>query len=817
MTPVFISGFGQFHSDRAGVNPRPYVTLDWQQFGDVLSTPPSVAKEAAQWAIFSELSTRVAAEQRAKGRFHALWCDIDDALGRPIAETAQLACDAVGGAQLVCYTSRSATEENQKARIVIPLAGLLCGDDFELMQKVLNDRLETAGLIPDRATERANQVMYLPNRGAFYDQVQLKGARLDACAVFAADLDAERQRLQAEELRQQEAREQSRLNAINRIASGCTSPVEAFKDAYDLELMLATFGYRKRGTRYLSPLSTSGVAGVTIKDGTNWVSSHGSDVSAGIGKVSGSQCSGDVFDLFVYFEHGGDFNAAIKDAGAMFTTAEGVSITRANQRAYAQAQEAAVAPVDVSDLAWADNPRPANEDEPDDHQDAPQLHIGVDVNNPPGTTGRICDFIKATAHRRMDSLYPFAALHLMAAAGRHRAGYKGVKLNLMTLGIGLSAAGKEHPQSVVKSLASKVGMSRDIYGDAGSFKELVMNLIDGHGSSVYVIDEIHSFFGAMRSANAATYESKIEKEVLVMSATNLYTFRGMEKRQVAKLNSEELGRIEKKIVSAEGDDEKLAELKGLAAKYQEKCQFIEHGWPDPYFALMGHSVPARLDGLVSSSDIDGGLIGRSIIARCPEYREKLQEVRLDAVDKAFQEQGCVIALQDVKRRTGALQATKEAVAMFAEIVRYYDSEPMRNDPLLGAIYSRVPEQIYKVASIVALDGNEIAAEHVRYAYALLRSSVADVKYLLLQNMAEAGGSERTIIEHARQVVLKECAGAGQAASTIKQRLQRLKAFQAMNKTGKDHAQDLLNRMVTNEEIYLYAEGRKRRYRCAIAS
>lgn len=815
MTPSFVSGFGQFHSDRAGVNPRPYVTLDWQQFGDMLSTPPSVAKEAAQWVIFSELATRVADEQRSEGRFHALWCDIDDAQGRTIAETAQLACDAVGGAQLVCYASRSATEENQKARIVIPLARLVGGADFEAMQKVLNDRLEANGLIPDRATERANQVAYLPNRGQLYAHAQLKGARLDACAVFAADLDAERQRLQAEEQRQQEAREQSRLNAINRIASGCTSPVEAFKDAYDLELMLATFGYRKRGTRYLSPLSTSGVAGVTIKDGSNWVSSHGSDVSAGIGKVSGSQCSGDVFDLFVYFEHGGDFNAAIKDAGAMFTTAEGMSITRANQRAYAQAQEAAVAPVDVSDLAWADNPRPANEDEPDDHQDAPQLHIGVNVNNPPGTTGRICDFIKATAHRRMDSLYPFAALHLMAAAGRHRAGYKGVKLNLMTLGIGLSAAGKEHPQSVVKSLASKVGMSRDIYGDAGSFKELVMNLIDGHGSSVYVIDEIHSFFGAMRSSNAATYESKIEKEVLVMSATNLYTFRGMEKRQVAKLNSEELGRIEKKIVSAEGDDEKLAELKGLAAKYQEKCQFIEHGWPDPYFALMGHSVPARLDGLVSSSDIDGGLIGRSIIARCPEYREKLQEVRLDAVDKAFQEQGCVIALQDVKRRTGALQATKEAVAMFAEIVRYYDSEPMRNDPLLGAIYSRVPEQIYKVASIVALDGNEITVEHVRYAYALLRSSVADVKYLLLQNMAEAGAGESVTLEHARRVVLKECAGAGMAVSRIKQRLQRLKAFQSMSKTGKDPAQDLLNRMVVNEEIYLHEDGKKRRYRCAM--
>ena len=364
MTASFVSGFGQFHSDRAGVNPRPYVTLNWQQFGDMLSNPPSVAKEAAQWVIFSELATRVADEQRSEGRFHALWCDIDDALGRTIVETAQLACGAVGGAQLVCYASRSATEENQKARIVIPLAGLLVGDDFELMQKVLNDRLETAGLIPDRATERANQVMYLPNRGALYDQTQLKGARLDACAVFAADLDAERQRLQAEEQRQQEAREQSRLKAAERMASGGTSPVDAFNAAYDLELMLATFGYRKRGNRYLSPLSTSGVAGVTIKDGIRWVSTHGSDVSTGIGKVSGSQCSGDVFDLFVFFEHRGDYRAAVKAAGEMFTTADGVTITQANQRAHMQAQEATVAPVDLAGFGGMATPSPVKEPMP---------------------------------------------------------------------------------------------------------------------------------------------------------------------------------------------------------------------------------------------------------------------------------------------------------------------------------------------------------------------------------------------------------------------------------------------------------------------
>ncbi len=54
---------------------------------------------------------------------------------------------------------------------------------------------------------------------------------------------------------------------------------------------------------------------------------------------------GDAFDLFVYFEHGGDFNQAVKAAGEMFTTTDQangqvISITKANQREYMRQQNA---------------------------------------------------------------------------------------------------------------------------------------------------------------------------------------------------------------------------------------------------------------------------------------------------------------------------------------------------------------------------------------------------------------------------------------------------------------------------------------------
>jgi hypothetical protein len=342
--PVFVSGFGQYHSDRSGTNPKPYVTCDWQAFNALLEAPPSKAKEHSQWLIFSTLPSRNADEQRANGRFHALWADIDDAQGLTIAQTVERANQALGDVRLYCYSSRSATEANQKARIVVPLAESVCGQDFELMQCVLNDRLEAAGVMPDRATERANQVMFLPNRGEYYAFERLEGPPINAGAQFACELDVIKQRQRQQLLDSEAVRERSRLKAVSNMAAGCTSPVAAFNQAYDLETMLSTFGYRKRGNRYLSPLSDSGVAGVTVS-GDRWHSQHGSDVAAGLGRESNGACSGDAFDLFVYFEHGGDYSAALKAAGAMFTADNGKTITQANQQVYMQAQEVVV-PVD---------------------------------------------------------------------------------------------------------------------------------------------------------------------------------------------------------------------------------------------------------------------------------------------------------------------------------------------------------------------------------------------------------------------------------------------------------------------------------------
>jgi hypothetical protein len=87
------------------------------------------------------------------------------------------------------------------------------------------------------------------------------------------------------------------------------SVVDAYDQANSIEAALTRYGYRPQGRRWLSPHSSTGLAGVVIFDGKAWVH-HASDplCSDESGQLVGA------FDLFRYYEHGGDISKAVKAA-----------------------------------------------------------------------------------------------------------------------------------------------------------------------------------------------------------------------------------------------------------------------------------------------------------------------------------------------------------------------------------------------------------------------------------------------------------------------------------------------------------------------
>jgi len=89
------------------------------------------------------------------------------------------------------------------------------------------------------------------------------------------------------------------------------SVIDAYDQAHSIEAALAQYGYRQQGKRWLSPHSSTGLAGVVIFDGKAWIH-HASDplCSDESGQLVGA------FDLYRYYDHGGDMTKAVKAAAA---------------------------------------------------------------------------------------------------------------------------------------------------------------------------------------------------------------------------------------------------------------------------------------------------------------------------------------------------------------------------------------------------------------------------------------------------------------------------------------------------------------------
>lgn len=461
-----------------------------------------------------------------------------------------------------------------------------------------------------------------------------------------------------------------------------------------------------------------------------------------------------------------------------------------------------------------------NFDAGNEPSEVPEVSVaGIDLLKPPGLAGAICEYMTATARRPMPELYPLAALHLMALIGRKRKSQYADKLNLTTLGIALTAAGKDHAQQTVIELAQEHYCSNLVAGDAGSFKELILNQLDGDGAALYIVDEVHSFLGSMKNKNAATYETKMEAEILKLSTTKLYVFRGAEKRHFKEVYEKQIACINKQI-AALGNGESVGGLDAdmlekRAAKISNRLAWIEDGMPDPFFSLMGHSVPENLDSFISLENIGSGFLGRALIVRCPDTRREL----VRDIDQGSHT--LMLCKSDIKRGLSAVRnsdsditAAPAARDYMNKCIDWYENDQQRNHPVLGGIYARASEQVMRVASILALAEGQISLSHAKYANALVKQSIDDVSYILLKAYAETGeAKESAVFESARQLIHRSCKGQGVTPSRLKQLVQKPKGWQALQEKDvtRDIYGELIDALRSRGELELHEKGRSVRY------
>ncbi len=153
---IFSSGYG--------VTGQVSAELIWAEILNLAANPQDVEKLQARWILPNDcpIRRRYNAEY---SMFGLLWADIDQPPSGGL--------DAVAGALLpstpyLIYTTKSATFDMQKCRILLPLWGRVDFETWLYCQGKLNKTLAKAGISFDSCNLNPAQILFLPNRGVHY-------------------------------------------------------------------------------------------------------------------------------------------------------------------------------------------------------------------------------------------------------------------------------------------------------------------------------------------------------------------------------------------------------------------------------------------------------------------------------------------------------------------------------------------------------------------------------------------------------------------------------------------------------------------------
>lgn len=351
------SGIGQYHTNEPdSAQPEkkltPYLAIGCSEIMDRVDHPESVDKTKGQWLIPSSLPRRNAKAQEADGEFHLLWADLDKA-PPSIPELAVILEGFIGDSDYEIYNTRSATEANQKARVLIPVTDPLSSYEFKLLQQVLNDKFSEVGIKPDPANLGCSQVCYLPNAGAIYSSASKRdGKQLDPVIKWAKELcylcdkQDEQQAILLEAT--QRAVERRSLLTLSNIADPGKRLMGTFNQGYTPQELMLNCSYDQDGDSFRHPASESGNYTATVRADSGVLRVNTLSTSDPL--YTKGQGAHDAFSVFTVLYHNGDIKAAMKDAGDNWLTIGGESYNQAVQREYQQKKEAFIPKIDVTEL-----------------------------------------------------------------------------------------------------------------------------------------------------------------------------------------------------------------------------------------------------------------------------------------------------------------------------------------------------------------------------------------------------------------------------------------------------------------------------------
>lgn len=377
---------------------------------------------------------------------------------------------------------------------------------------------------------------------------------------------------------------------------------------------------------------------------------------------------------------------------------------------------------------------------------------GVDLLRPPGLVGQVCQWINAQCRYPREHLAVAASLVAMGnvCGLRYTDDLDGVSANLFAFCVAGSGTGKEAVQQAMAEIHRAAGVHIATHGAIKSEQEVIRNLIRNQ-AALYIIDEIGIFLqkisNAQKKGGAAYLDGVIGILMSAYSkADGFMLLTGDTKDEVRRALMMELSQCRK--ADAENED-KSGSMRRRIPQLERAIEHIDNGLERPFLSMIGFTTPVTFDGLVTMEQATNGFIGRSLLVNDKETNPRAQRgfKKRPMPDQlryalsglysggSYDPQNTRVEFYGDKIEVRTDQA---ATAMLDKALDWIEdhAEMHKERTGLEAVVRRGYELMAKVSLILSAPSGVRTAEHVRWAFAMMRRDIEEKTRLAYANMTE---------------------------------------------------------------------------------
>jgi hypothetical protein len=451
--------------------------------------------------------------------------------------------------------------------------------------------------------------------------------------------------------------------------------IDAFNGAHDIAELLERFGYKRTGrNRYLSPNSSSGLAGVVVFDDGRAYSHHASD-------PFDSAHAFDAFDLWCQYEHMGNVSKAVADAGEFLGVVKDHGIPDHDPEAIAHGAQ-------VAEAIMPSRKRKS------DTGGIPEHLLTV-----PGRLQDAVNLFNVTAVSPQPQFAVLAALALGSTVmGRRWVTSSNNFSNCYFIAIGETGCGKEYIRKFILRVLADSGLERMIGPSSYTSASGVLSSLLTKPTHITIIDEMGRKLKQAASRDNTNAQGMLTALMEVFGMQDgVMSPQGFSKIGVNKAQSEEMERVVR----------------------------------NPSLTVIGMSTGHDFADAIGYGDVASGFLNRFLIVETDYGIPLPRMVRSVAIGEQLKDwcHECATAKDgtgllgdvdshDMPPAPVMIEFSRDAIALLDEVTReIHEYRNAHKDSPLSAMKSRSRELIMRLSLIVArsCEEAEISAASLTWA------------------------------------------------------------------------------------------------------